>query len=247
MENNILTGFCDLDELTKGIGDSELIFIGARPGIGKTSFSLNIAKYVVEKQKIPTVFFSLEMSEEQVRKCIANMEWHLKSDLIIDDTPAITVEEIASKCKKLKEERKLGLIIIDYLQLLEDEETNRNCDSKRKKMSSVMYKLKKLACELSTPVIVTSHMPRPIERRENKRPILQDLRLVGDVEQNADIIIFLYRDECYNKDTEQKGIAEVIVAKRRVGKSGTIELAFLSEKCTFCNLLRGWRKNYENT
>ena len=238
MENNILTGFCGLDELTKGIRDSELIFIGARPGMGKTSFSLNIAKHVVEKQKIPTVFFSLEMSEGQVRKRIANMEWHLKSDLIIDDTPAITVEEIASKCKKLKEERKLGLIIIDYLQLLEDEEINRNCDSKQKKMSSVMYKLKKLACELSTPVIVTSQISKSIDHRENQRPVLQDLRLVGDVEQNADIIIFLYRDEYYNKDTEQKGIAEVIVGKCRDRKIGTIELAFLSEIGVFCNLLR---------
>lgn len=238
MENIILTSFCDLDELTKGIRDSEIIFLGARPGIGKTSFSLNIAQNVVEKQKIPTAFFSLEMSEEQVRKRIANMEWNPKSDLIIDDTPAITVEELESKCRELKEERQIGLIIIDYLQLLDDEEANRNCDSSQKKISSIMQKLKKVACELSIPIIVTSQMPKTIDRRENKRPILQDLELVGAVEQNADTIIFLYRDEYYNKDTECKGIAEVIVAKCTGGKMGIVELAFLSEMGLFCNLER---------
>lgn len=242
MENIIITGFQDLDYFIKGFRDHELILLAGRPDMGKASFALNVARHATFMQSISSVFFSLEMSEEQIRKRIKDMKWQPKAELIIDDTPGITIEELSAKCRKLKAERQIGLILIDYLQLLSDEECNNICNghsSRQLEMSGITQKLKKLAGELSVPIIIICEHPKMTDSRQNHRPILPDLRQIGAIEQDADIIIFLYRDESYNIDTQSKGIAEVIVAKHIRGNVGTVQLCFLPELCRFESIVSG--------
>lgn len=235
MENIILTGFYDLDYLTKGIKSTELVLIGGRAGMGKTTVALSIARNVVLKQNIPTVYFSLEMSKTQVLNRInTHSKNKVTDDLIIDDTPALTVEELSEKCWKLKEERHIGLIIIDCIQFLK-------CQNSDKSRS--MWKLKQLAKELNIPIIVTAQLFRPVDRRKNHRPILQDLSEIGTIEQEVDKIIFLYRDEYYNRDTMYKGIIELNLAKSSRGKTGTVQMAFIGDECIVANLSNG--KDYE--
>ena len=256
------TGFRDLDYRTAGLQPSDLILIAARPSMGKTAFALNIAEYVAMINHVSTAIFSLEMSRIQLAKRLISMnsrvdsqhirtgnleddEWAKitessiilgESSLVIDDTPGITIHELRSKCRKLKMERGLDLIIIDYLQLMSSGSSNRNI-SRQQEISDISRALKGLARELNCPVVALSQLSREVEKREDKRPILSDLRESGAIEQDADVVMFLYRDEYYTKDSSQKkGITEVIIGKQRNGPTCTVELKWLAQYTKFANL-----------
>ena len=224
-ENRVLTGFVDLDNMIDGLHNSELIIIGARPGMGKTAFALNIVKKVTNVQKISTVFFSIELEQEQILNRLNNMKMEDNDNLIIDDTPGITIDEIALKCRKLKKENKIGIVIIDYLQLIGLSKTN---SVKTQSLEDIICRLKSLSIELNIPILVTSQLIRAVDKRPDHRPKIQDFSLKSNIiEKNVDTIIFIYRDEYYNKESEKKGIAEIIVAKQFEGKIGIIELVWL--------------------
>ena len=259
----ISTGFTDLDYKTAGLQPSDLILIAARPSMGKTAFALNIAEYVAMINNLPTAIFSLEMSKVQLAKRLISMnskvdsqhirtgklqddEWSKitessiilgESALVIDDTPAISINELRNKCRKIKMERGLSLIIIDYLQLMSGNSGSKNI-SRQQEISDISRSLKALARELNCPVIALSQLSRQVESRDNKRPILSDLRESGAIEQDADVVMFIYRDEYYNKDSEFKKQAEIIIAKQRNGPVGTVNLAWLGEYTKFANLSR---------
>lgn len=256
----IATGFIDLDYRTAGMQPSDLILIAARPSMGKTAFVLNVAEYIAFKQHQTVAIFSLEMSKEQLVNRLFSMEskvdsQHLrtgnltddewekliesagvigKSNLIIDDTPGISISELRSKCRKYKLEHNLEMIIIDYLQLMTG--SGRSTDSRQQEISDISRSLKALARELNIPVVALSQLSRAVEQRPDHRPMLSDLRESGAIEQDADVVMFLYRDDYYNKDTEKKNIAEVIIAKQRNGPIGTIELVWLPDFTKFGNL-----------
>lgn len=255
------TGFRDLDAKTAGLQKSDLILIAARPAMGKTAFVLNIAEYVALHSNSTIALFSLEMSKEQLVKRMLAMnsmvdsqkirtgdleddDWDKlvgsvrkigNSNLVIDDTSGITASELRSKCRKLKIEQGLDLVIIDYLQLMTGA-GKRKSDSRQQEISDISRSLKVMARELNVPVIALSQLSRAVESRPDKRPMLSDLRESGAIEQDADIVMFIYRDEYYNPDSEKKGVAEVIVAKQRSGPTGPIELAWLSQYTKFGNL-----------
>ncbi len=256
------TGFIDLDKKTAGLQPSDLILIAARPSMGKTSFALNIAEHVAMINGLNTVIFSLEMSKVQLAKRLISMnskvdsqnirtgtladdEWGKitessiilgESALIIDDTPGISIHELRSKCRKLKLERGLDLIIIDYLQLMTGGGNNRNI-SRQQEVSDISRALKALAREINCPVVALSQLSRDVEKREDKRPILSDLRESGAIEQDADVVMFLYRDEYYTKDAStQKGVTEIIIGKQRNGPTCTIKLKWLNQYTKFANL-----------
>lgn len=255
----VATGFLDLDYKTAGLQPSDLILIAARPSMGKTAFVLNVAEYVAFKQHKTVAVFSLEMSKEQLVSRLFAMEakvdsQHLrtgnlsdtdwekliesaaeigKSNLIIDDTPGISVSELRSKCRKYKLEHNLGIIMIDYLQLMSG---SGKSDSRQQEISDISRSLKALARELGVPVIALSQLSRAVEQRPDHRPMLSDLRESGAIEQDADVVMFLYRDDYYHKDTEKKDIAEVIIAKQRNGPIGTIELVWLPRYTQFVNM-----------
>lgn len=256
----VATGFLDLDYRTAGMQPSDLILVAARPSMGKTAFVLNIAEYVAFKQDKTVAIFSLEMSKEQLVNRLFSMEsrvdsQHLrtgnlsdvewekliesagvigKSHLIIDDTPGISISDLRSKCRKYKLEHNLEMIIIDYLQLMSG--SGRSTDSRQQEISDISRSLKALARELHVPVIALSQLSRAVEQRPDHRPMLSDLRESGAIEQDADVVMFIYRDDYYNKDTEKKGIVEIIIAKQRNGPIGTIELAWLPDFTKFANL-----------
>lgn len=256
----IATGFIDLDYRTAGMQPSDLILVAARPSMGKTAFVLNIAQYVAFKLDQTTAIFSLEMSKEQLVNRLFSLEsrvdsQHLrtgnlsdaewekliesagvigKSNLIIDDTPGISISELRSKCRKYKLEHDLKLIIIDYLQLMSG--SGRSSDSRQQEISDISRSLKALARELNVPVVALSQLSRAVEQRPDHRPMLSDLRESGAIEQDADVVMFIYRDDYYNKDTEKKGIAEIIIAKQRNGPIGTVELVWLPDYTKFANL-----------
>lgn len=256
----VATGFLDLDYRTAGMQPSDLILVAARPSMGKTAFVLNIAEYVAFKQDKTVAIFSLEMSKEQlVNRLFAmesrvdsqhlrtgnlsDVEWEKliesagvigKSHLIIDDTPGISISDLRSKCRKYKLEHNLEMIIIDYLQLMSG--SGRSTDSRQQEISDISRSLKALARELHVPVIALSQLSRAVEQRPDHRPMLSDLRESGAIEQDADVVMFIYRDDYYNKDTEKKGIVEIIIAKQRNGGIGTIELAWLPDFTKFANL-----------
>ena len=255
------TGFRDLDAKTAGLQKSDLILIATRPAMGKTAFVLNIAEYVALHSNSTIALFSLEMSKEQLVKRMLAMnsmvdsqkirtgdleddDWDKlvgsvrkigNSNLVIDDTSGITASELRSKCRKLKIEQGLDLVIIDYLQLMTGA-GKRKSDSRQQEISDISRSLKVMARELNVPVIALSQLSRAVESRPDKRPILSDLRESGAIEQDADIVMFIYRDEYYNPDSEKKGVAEVIVAKQRSGPTGPVELAWLSQYTKFGNL-----------
>ncbi len=257
----ISTGFYDLDARTAGLQKSDLILIAARPSMGKTAFVLNIAETVAIKNNISTAIFSLEMSRVQLAKRLISMnskvdsqhirvgnladeEWGKltestillgESSLVIDDTPGISIAQLRSKCRKLKLENNLGLVIIDYLQLMSGS-GNRKNESRQQEISDISRSLKALAREIDCPVIALSQLSRAVESREDKRPMLSDLRESGAIEQDADVVMFIYRDEYYHKDTEEKGVTEIIIGKQRNGPTCTIKLKWLAEYTKFANL-----------
>lgn len=255
----IPTGFLDLDYRTAGLQPSDLVLIAARPSMGKTAFMLNLARNVAFKRDLPMAIFSLEMSKEQLINRMFSMESNVdsqklrtgqlddqdwerliesagvigKSGLIIDDTPGISITELRSKCRKYKLEHGLSIVMIDYLQLMTG---SGRTDSRQQEISDISRSLKALARELSVPVIALSQLSRAVEQRPDHRPMLSDLRESGAIEQDADVVMFLYRDDYYNHDSEKRGITEIIIAKQRNGPIGTVELAWLPEYQKFANL-----------
>lgn len=255
----IPTGFTDLDYKTSGFQPSDLILIAARPSMGKTAFVLNIAQYMAFHNDVTVAVFSLEMSKEQLVNRLLSMESKVdsqsirtgnlsdddwakliegagtigKSNLIIDDTPGISISELRSKCRKYKLENKLGIVMIDYLQLMTG---SKKTDSRQQEISDISRSLKELARELNVPVIALSQLSRAVEQRPEHRPMLSDLRESGAIEQDADVVMFLYRDDYYNKDSDKKGVAEVIIAKQRNGPIGTVELVWLPNYTKFANI-----------
>jgi replicative DNA helicase len=252
------TGFIDLDNMLTGLHGSELILVAARPAMGKTAFVLNIAHHVAVKKKIPVAIFSLEMSKEQlVTRMIAldslvnsqkiqtgqlvDDEWDKimestdsigDAPIYVDDNSAISVADLRSKCRKLKQNNGLGLIIIDYLQLMS---TNKHVESRQQFISDTSRALKVLARELDVPVIALSQLNRAVDSRPDHKPVLADLRESGAIEQDADVVMFIYRDDYYNPDTEKKGIAEIIIAKQRKGSTGSVDLVWLQDYTKFAN------------
>ena len=255
------TGFADLDRMTAGLHGSEFILIAARPAMGKSAFALNIGAYAATRANVPVAIFSLEMSKEQVGNRILCSEALVDSNnvrtgelndeelnklvetsgelsqaqIYVDDTPGISVMEIRAKCRKLKLEKNIGLVIIDYLQLVQG---SGKTNSREQEIAEISRSLKILAKELDVPVIALSQLSRAVEARPDHRPMLSDLRESGAIEQDADIVTFLYRDDYYNEDSEKKNIAEVIIAKNRGGSTGTVELGWLGSYTKFVNLER---------
>lgn len=258
----IATGFVDLDYKMAGLQPSDLILVAARPSMGKTAFVLNIAQYVAFHSNLTAAIFSLEMSKEQLVNRmfslesrvdaqalrsgnLADSDWEKlieaagvigASNLIIDDTPGISISELRSKCRKYKLEHDLKLVIIDYLQLMSG--SGRSTDSRQQEISDISRSLKALARELNVPVIALSQLSRAVEQRPDHRPMLSDLRESGAIEQDADVVMFIYRDDYYNKDSENKNIAEIILAKQRNGPIGTVNLVWLPQYTKFANLER---------
>lgn len=259
----IPTGFIDLDYKLSGLQPSDLILVAARPSMGKTAFVLNIAQYVAFKKEKGVAIFSLEMSKEQLVNRLFSLEsqvdaqsirtgnmkdsdWEKliegagiigRSRLIIDDTPGISISELRSKCRKYKLEHELDVVIIDYLQLMTGS-VGKSQESRQQEISEISRSLKGLARELNVPVVALSQLSRAVESRPDKRPMLSDLRESGAIEQDADVVMFIYRDEYYNKDSEFKRQAEIIIAKQRNGPVGTVNLAWLGEYTKFANLSR---------
>ena len=259
------TGFSELDYMTTGLHGSELILLAARPAMGKSAFALNIAANAALKSNIPVAVFNLEMSKEQLVDRILSSEamvdsnkirtgkleeedWSKlasvvgplsESNIFIDDTPGISVMDIRTRCRKLKMEKNIGLIIIDYLQLVQGSNARKN-GSREQEIAEISRSLKILAKELNVPVIALSQLSRAVESREDHRPMLSDLRESGSIEQDADIVMFLYRDDYYNKDSEDKGLTEVIIAKHRGGSTGKIKLLWMGNYTKFANLAQGF-------
>lgn len=256
----IPTGFTDLDYKTSGLQPSDLILVAARPSMGKTAFVLNIAQDVVLRSKKTCAIFSLEMSKEQLVNRMFAMDSYVNSQnlrtgnltesdweklvdsagrigssrLIIDDTPGISISELRSKCRRFKLEHDLSLVMIDYLQLMSG--NSRHGDNRQQEISDISRSLKALAREIDCPVIALSQLSRACEARQDHRPMLSDLRESGAIEQDADVVMFIYRDDYYNKDSSSKNISEIIIAKQRNGPTGTVELAWLPDYTKFGNL-----------
>ena len=262
--SGITTGFIDLDRQTSGMHNSDLVIIAARPAMGKSAFAINLATNAALKANLPVVIFNLEMSKEQVVNRILCSEAMVDSNKIrtgqiededwmklatasgilseapiyVDDTPGISIMEIRAKCRKLKMEKNIGMIVIDYLQLIQGSSRKRNA-SREQEISEISRSLKVLAKELDVPVIALSQLSRAAEqRKDDHRPMLSDLRESGAIEQDADIVMFLYREDYYNPETENKNVAEVIIAKQRGGSTGTVNLAWLGNYTKFANLQR---------
>ena len=256
------TQFYDLDDKTAGLHGSELILVAARPAMGKTAFALNIATNAALRANVPVAIFSLEMSKDQLVNRILCSEAMVDSNKVrtgkldeedwtklaeaigplseagvyIDDTPGISVMEIRTKCRKLKMEKNIGLVVIDYLQLISG--SNKRNGSREQEISEISRALKVLAKELNVPVIALSQLSRAVEQRDDHRPMLSDLRESGAIEQDADIVMFLYRDDYYNKESAEKDIAEVIIAKQRGGSTGTVKLYWMGNYTKFVNIER---------
>lgn len=262
MDGNVTglsTGFADLDYKMSGFQPSDLILIAARPSMGKTAFALNIARYMAFKGGVTTAIFSLEMSKEQLVNRLLSMESRVDSQslrtgdlrdedwtklvegadvighsrLIIDDTPGISVSALRSKCRKYKLEHDLGIVFIDYLQLMSG---SGRSDSRQQEISEISRALKAVARELRVPVVALSQLSRAVEQRPNHRPMLSDLRESGAIEQDADVVMFIYRDDYYNMDTEKKNIAEINIAKQRNGPIGVVELVWMPQYTQFVNM-----------
>ena len=255
----IPTGFVDLDYKTSGLQPSDLILVAARPSMGKTAFVLNMAQYMAFRKDRSVAIFSLEMSKEQLVNRLFALESKVDSQsirtgnlqdedwakliegagiignsrLIIDDTPGISISELRSKCRKFKLEQGLDVVIIDYLQMMTG--SGRGSDSRQQEISDISRALKGVARELNVPVVALSQLSRAVEKRDDKRPMLSDLRESGAIEQDADVVMFIYRDDYYHKDTENKNMAEIIIAKQRNGPIGTVNLVWMPEYTRFVN------------
>lgn len=258
----IPTGFVELDRITAGFQRNDLIIVAARPSVGKTAFALNIAQNVATKTDENVAIFSLEMGASQLvmrmlcaegnidaqrlrtgklesedwQKLTMAMGSLSNAGIYIDDTPGIRISDIRSKCRRLKQERGLGMILIDYLQLIRG--SGKSGENRQQEVSEISRSLKGLARELEVPVIALSQLSRGVESRQDKRPMMSDIRESGSIEQDADIVGFLYRDDYYDKESENKNIIEIIIAKQRNGPVGTVELAFVKEYNKFVNLDR---------
>ena len=256
----IPTGFRDLDKMTAGFQRNDLIILAARPSVGKTAFALNVAQNVATKTDENVAIFSLEMGAEQLvmrmlcaegnidaqvlrtgaleaedwRKLTMAMGSLSNAGIFIDDSSGIRVNEIRSKCRRLQQEHGLGMIIIDYLQLISG--SGRSGENRQQEVSEISRSLKGLARELKVPVIALSQLSRGVEQRQDKRPMMSDLRESGSIEQDADIVSFLYREDYYDKETENQNIIEIIIAKQRNGPTGTVSLAFAKEYNKFVNI-----------
>jgi replicative DNA helicase len=256
----IETGFRELDRMTAGFQRNDLIIVGARPSVGKTAFALNIAQNVAIKTGENVAIFSLEMGAEQLVMRILCAEGNIDAQrlrtgsltdedwakltmamgslsnagIFIDDTPGVRISDIRSKCRRLKQEHGLGMILIDYLQLILG--SGRSGENRQQEVSEISRSLKQLARELQIPVIALSQLSRGVEQRQDKRPMMSDIRESGSIEQDADIVAFLYRDDYYDKESENKNIIEIIIAKQRNGPTGTVQLAFVKEYNKFVNL-----------
>lgn len=255
------TSYGDLDKLCNGLQPSDLVILAGRPSMGKTSLGMCIGYSAALKHNVPVAIFSLEMSKEQLVQRILCAEakidlqrlrsgalgeddWLVlhevagklaKAPIFVDDTPAITPRQIRAKSRQLQMEKGLGLIVIDYLQLMQ---TSRRTENRQQEIADISRALKGLAKELNVPVLALAQLSRAVEQRQDKRPIMSDLRESGALEQDADLVMFIYRDEYYNPDSEQKGIAEIIIAKHRNGPVGKVELGFLKELTKFVPLLK---------
>ena len=235
----IPTGFIDLDQKTAGLQPSDLVLIAARPSMGKTAFVLNIVEHAALKKGLKYMVFSLEMSSEQLgtdfdQLLEAAVRVSSASNLVIDDTPGISVAEVRSRCRKQKLEHGLDLVIIDYLQLMSG--SSKKSDNRQQEISEISRNLKALAREMKAPVVALSQLSRACEQRPDHRPMLSDLRESGAIEQDADVVMFLYRDDYYNKDTEHPNEAEVIIAKQRNGPIGTVTLVWKPDITRFVNM-----------
>ena len=256
----IATGFTDLDNRTAGLHNSDLILIAARPAMGKSAFALNIATNAAINEKVPVAIFNLEMSKTQLVNRMLCSEAMVDSNKVrtgkideedwiklatalgplseapiyIDDTPGISISEIRAKCRKLKLEKNIGLVVIDYLQLIQG--SGKKNSSREQEISEISRSLKTIAKELDVPVIALSQLSRESEKRQDHKPMLSDLRESGAIEQDADLVMFIYRDDYYNQDSEKKNIAEIILAKHRAGATGTIELLWMGSYTKFANL-----------
>jgi len=255
----IPSGYTDLDKMTAGFQRSDLIILAARPSVGKTAFALNVAQNVAARANETVAIFSLEMGASQLVQRMICAEGNLdasrmrsgaleeddwqkltmaigtlaKAPIYIDDTPGVTVQDIRAKCRRLQAERGLGMILIDYLQLIHGRGKG---DNRQQEVSEISRTLKGIARELNVPVIALSQLSRGVEQRQDKRPMMSDIRESGSIEQDADIVAFLYRDDYYDKESENKNVIEVIIAKQRNGPTGTVELAFLKEFNKFVSL-----------
>lgn len=263
----IPTGFMDLDRMTAGFQRNDLIIVAARPSVGKTAFALNIAQNVAVKARENVAIFSLEMGAEQLVMRMLCAEGNIDAQVLrtgaltaedwskltiamgtlsnagiyIDDTPGIRVNEIRAKCRRLAQEKGLGMVVIDYLQLIQG--SGRRGENRQQEVSEISRSLKALARELHVPVIALSQLSRGVEQRQDKRPMMSDIRESGSIEQDADIVAFLYRDDYYDKETENKNMIEIIIAKQRNGPTGTVTLAFKKEFNKFLNI--DWSQRQE--
>ncbi len=264
----IATGFAELDQITAGFQRNDLIIVGARPSMGKTAFALNIAQNVATKTGENVAIFSLEMGAEQLVMRMLCAEGNIDAQrlrtgsltdedwgklmlamgslsnagIFIDDTPGVKIQDIQAKCRRLKQEQGgLGMIMIDYLQLILG--SGRHSDNRQQEVSEISRSLKGLARELQVPIIALSQLSRGVEQRQDKRPMMSDIRESGSIEQDADIVAFLYRDDYYDKESENKNIIEIIIAKQRNGPTGTVSLAFVKEYNKFVNLERRFDDN----
>ncbi|OPA76763.1 replicative DNA helicase [Paenibacillus selenitireducens] len=263
------SGFTDLDVMTAGFQNSDLIIVAARPSVGKTAFALNVAQNVAVKIKETVAIFSLEMGAKQLVQRMVSAEGDIDaskmrtgrfesndwvkaseaigalgmSNIVIDDSPTITVNDIRNKCRRLKREEGLGMIVIDYLQLIASVGRGTN---RQEEVSHISRILKQIARELEVPVIALSQLSRSVEQRQDKRPMMSDLRESGSIEQDADVIAFLYRDDYYDKESEKKNIIEIIIGKQRNGPVGTVELVFLKQYNKFVNHVRSQRDEKPN-
>src|SRR5579875_1659694 len=254
------TGFSELDKMTSGFQKSDLIIVAARPSVGKTAFSLNIAQNVAVRAGVPAAIFSLEMSKDQLVQRMLCAEAYIdghklrngtlddddwpklsmgvstlgNAPIYIDDTPGITVPEMRSKLRRLKIEHGLGFVVIDYLQLIHGRRNSG--ENRQQEISEISRSLKQLARELEVPIVALAQLSRSVEQRQDKRPMLSDIRESGSIEQDADIVAFLYRDDYYDPETERQNIVEVIIAKQRNGPTGKVELVFLKNYNKFVNL-----------
>ncbi|MFT8363853.1 MAG: replicative DNA helicase [Sporolactobacillus sp.] len=258
------TGFIELDHMTAGFQKSDLIIVAARPSVGKTAFALNIAQNVATKNNANVAIFSLEMGAQQLAMRMLCAEGNIDAQklrtgrlededwqkltmamgslshagIYIDDSPGIRVNDIRAKCRRLKLDKGLDLVVIDYLQLILGSAGNARQENRQQEVSEISRTLKAMARELEVPVVALSQLSRGVESRQDKRPMMSDIRESGSIEQDADVVAFLYRDDYYNKESEKQNIIEIIIAKQRNGPVGTVELAFIKEYNKFVNLDR---------
>ena len=256
----VATGFSQFDEMTSGLQSSDLVIVAGRPSMGKTTFAMNIAENAAVKMKVPVAVFSMEMPGEQLAmrmlSSLGRIDQHkvrtgklsdddwprlthavgqlAEAPMYIDDTPALSPTELRSRARRLMREHGLGLIVIDYLQLMQ---VHGNTENRTNEISEISRNLKSLAKELNIPIIALSQLNRSLEQRPNKRPVMSDLRESGAIEQDADLIAFIYRDEVYNEDSPEKGVAEIIIGKQRNGPIGTVRLTFIGQYTRFENYI----------